>query len=124
MSDKTPAQNRPTHVHRVSDGGFHRIHAFFWTADQNFGGHDFYVSDLTSGGKGSHHARLDLHFAALALVELESKLAGNHLHDFQIVRLLDLMRTQIKSALSDRIHVTEIDFRVHVRGLQAMDQPL
>ena len=61
--------------------------------------------------------------AGLAIVEREVKLAGNDLHDFQILRDMNMPGGQIESSFP-RTDVGQINLRSNIRWLQAMDHAL
>ena len=76
------------------------------------------VPDLVAGSEGAENPRTHRNLAGKTSVEGEVKLAGNDLHDFQLPRLMDLLRRQIERALP-RLHSAEFDLGVNIRRLQA-----
>ena len=123
LRHKSSLRHGSADVHRVRGGSLHGLDAAAragdrdrrWIGDHLRHSHPLAKLPITRGRTSTTRVS--------AIIEGEVKLAGDDLHHFQILRHMNMPAGQIESPFP-RLNAGQIDFRTHIRRLQAMNHTL
>src|SRR4051812_44785705 len=84
-------------INRVSRGAIDCLDALLRSTHRHNGRIQDHTSNTVSSHWGAYDARVNVHRAGHARVEIQSKLAGNNLDYIQLIGLVNLMWREIES---------------------------